>query len=64
MATISGIWNIDTAAFIAKGPGVPGGIGPGGADGNTPRESPRADRVTAMETWESSATFISETSLS
>lgn len=25
------------AAFIANGPGVAGGIGPGGADGNTPR---------------------------
>lgn len=29
------------AAFIANGPGVPGGIGPGGADGNTPRDSLR-----------------------
>lgn len=27
----------NTAAFIANGPGVAGGIGPGGADGNTPR---------------------------
>jgi hypothetical protein len=25
-------------AFIANGPGVAGGIGPGGADGNTPRD--------------------------
>jgi hypothetical protein len=31
----------NTAAFIANGPGVPGGIGPGGADGNTPRDSLR-----------------------
>jgi hypothetical protein len=28
----------NTAAFIANGPGVAGGIGPGGADGNTPRD--------------------------
>ncbi len=27
-----------TAAFIPNGPGVAGGIGPGGADGNTPRD--------------------------
>ncbi|MGA3048354.1 MAG: carboxypeptidase regulatory-like domain-containing protein [Terracidiphilus sp.] len=27
-----------TAAFVANGPGVTGGIGPGGADGNTPRD--------------------------
>jgi hypothetical protein len=27
----------NTAAFVANGPGVPGGIGPGGADGNVPR---------------------------
>lgn len=27
----------NTAAFVANGPGVPGGIGPGGADGNAPR---------------------------
>lgn len=26
------------AAFVANGPGVAGGIGPGGADGNTPRD--------------------------
>jgi hypothetical protein len=31
----------NTAAFITNGPGVPGGIGPGGADGNTPRDSLR-----------------------
>lgn len=31
----------NTAAFTANGPGVPGGIGPGGADGNTPRDSLR-----------------------
>jgi Carboxypeptidase regulatory-like domain len=31
----------NTAAFISNGPGVPGGIGPGGADGNTPRDSLR-----------------------
>lgn len=30
------------AAFIANGPGVPGGIGPYGADGNTPRDYLRA----------------------
>ncbi len=28
----------NTAAFIANGPGVAGGIGPGGADGNAPRD--------------------------
>jgi hypothetical protein len=28
----------DTTAFTANGPGVAGGIGPGGADGNTPRD--------------------------
>jgi Carboxypeptidase regulatory-like domain len=32
----------NTSAFIANGPGVPGGIGPGGADGNTPRDYLRA----------------------
>lgn len=31
----------NTAAFTPNGPGVPGGIGPGGADGNTPRDSLR-----------------------
>ena len=28
----------NTAAFISNGPGVPGGVGPGGADGNAPRD--------------------------
>ena len=28
----------NTAAFVANGPGVAGGIGPGGADGDTPRD--------------------------
>ena len=28
----------NTAAFVANGPGVAGGIGPGNADGNTPRD--------------------------
>ena len=32
----------NTAAFIANGPGVTGGIGPGGADGNAPRDYLRA----------------------
>jgi hypothetical protein len=32
----------NTAAFVANGPGVPGGIGPGGADGNAPRDYLRA----------------------
>jgi Carboxypeptidase regulatory-like domain len=32
----------NTSAFIANGPGVAGGIGPGGADGNTPRDYLRA----------------------
>jgi len=32
----------DTAAFVANGPGVAGGIGPGGADGDTPRDYLRA----------------------
>jgi hypothetical protein len=31
----------NTAAFIANGPGIAGGIGPGGADGDTPRDSLR-----------------------
>jgi Carboxypeptidase regulatory-like domain len=31
----------NTAAFTPNGPGVAGGIGPGGADGNTPRDSLR-----------------------
>jgi hypothetical protein len=29
----------NTAAFTANGPGLPGGIGPGGADGNVTRDS-------------------------
>ena len=29
----------NTAAFTKNGPGLPGGIGPGGADGNVPRDS-------------------------
>ena len=29
----------NTAAFTANGPGKPGGIGPGGADGNVTRDS-------------------------
>ncbi len=32
----------NTAAYVYNGPGVAGGIGPGGADGNTPRDSLRA----------------------
>ena len=32
----------NTAAFTQNGPGVTGGIGPGGADGNTPRDYLRA----------------------
>jgi hypothetical protein len=32
----------NTAAFVANGPGVAGGIGPGGADGNAPRDYLRA----------------------
>lgn len=32
----------NTAAFVANGPGVAGGIGPGGADGNTQRDYLRA----------------------
>jgi len=32
----------NTAAFVANGPGVAGGIGPGGADGNSPRDYMRA----------------------
>jgi Carboxypeptidase regulatory-like domain len=32
----------NTAAFVANGPGVPGGIGPGGADGNEPMGGLRA----------------------
>lgn len=32
----------NTAAFVANGPGVPGGVGPGGADGNVGPNSLRA----------------------
>ncbi len=32
----------NTAAFVANGPGVAGGIGPGGADGNVSRDYIRA----------------------
>jgi hypothetical protein len=32
----------NTAAFVANGPGISGGIGPGGADGNVPRDYMRA----------------------
>ena len=32
----------NTAAYVYNGPGVAGGIGPGGADGNVPRDSLRA----------------------
>jgi hypothetical protein len=39
--TAANAW-FNTAAFIANGPGVAGGIGPGGADGNTPRDYLRA----------------------
>jgi hypothetical protein len=28
----------NTAAFTQNGPGAPGGVGPGGADGNVPRD--------------------------
>jgi hypothetical protein len=35
--TAAGEW-FNTAAFIANGPGVAGGIGPGGADGNSRRD--------------------------
>ena len=36
-AAVAAEW-FNTAAFVANGPGVPGGIGPGGADGDTPRD--------------------------
>jgi hypothetical protein len=36
-AQVAAAW-FNTAAFVANGPGVAGGIGPGGADGNTPRD--------------------------
>jgi Carboxypeptidase regulatory-like domain len=40
-AASSRAW-FNTAAFTANGAGLPGGIGPGGADGNTPRDFLRA----------------------
>jgi hypothetical protein len=40
--TVSSQAWFNTAAFVANGPGVAGGIGPGGADGNTPRDSLQA----------------------
>jgi hypothetical protein len=40
-AGVTSAW-FNTAAFIANGPGVVGGIGPGGTDGNTPRDYLRA----------------------
>jgi hypothetical protein len=40
-AQVAAAW-FNTAAFINNGPGVTGGIGPGGADGNTPRDYLRA----------------------
>jgi hypothetical protein len=35
--TAANLW-FNKAAFTVNGPGLPGGIGPGGADGNTPRD--------------------------
>jgi hypothetical protein len=40
-AAVAAEW-FNPAAFIPNGPGVPGGIGPYGADGNTPRNYLRA----------------------
>jgi hypothetical protein len=40
-STAATAW-FNTAAFTPNGPGVAGGIGPGGADGNTPRDYLRA----------------------
>jgi Carboxypeptidase regulatory-like domain len=40
--TVSSQAWFNTAAFTSNGPGLPGGIGPGGADGNTPRDFLRA----------------------
>jgi Carboxypeptidase regulatory-like domain len=40
-AAAANAW-FNTAAFTANGPGLAGGIGPGGADGNTPRDFLRA----------------------
>jgi hypothetical protein len=39
--TAASAW-FNTAAFVANGPGVTGGIGPGGADGNARRDYMRA----------------------
>jgi len=36
--TVTSAW-FNNAAFTANGPGLPGGIGPGGADGNVGRDS-------------------------
>ncbi len=36
-AQVAAEW-FNPEAFVANGPGVSGGIGPGGADGNTPRD--------------------------
>jgi hypothetical protein len=35
---VTAAW-FNNAAFTANGPGLPGGIGPGGADGNVTRDS-------------------------
>ena len=40
-AQVAAEW-FNTAAFVANGPGVAGGIGPGGADGNVSRDYLRA----------------------
>lgn len=40
-AAVAAAW-FNTAAFIPNGPGVAGGIGPGGADGNVPPNTIRA----------------------
>ena len=37
-SVVSKAW-FNNAAFTANGPGLPGGIGPGGADGNVGRDS-------------------------
>ncbi len=39
----------NTAAFIPNGPGVPGGIGPYGADGGTPRDSLRGPGYRSLD---------------
>jgi hypothetical protein len=36
--SVTSAW-FNNAAFTANGPGLPGGIGPGGADGNVRRDS-------------------------